>query len=391
MKKVVIVNAVRTPIGKMGQSLANVQAVKMGASVIEESVRRAKINPIEVDEVIFGNLMNFDYNNAARFSWLEAGFPVEVPATTVNKRCASSLSALVIGTMMIQTGNAEVVLTGGVESYSQNPMMLKRPEKAYPNSIQILDTKQAPEFIGNMSLLKTAENLADKYKISRIECDEFAVRSHNLASNAWENGVFKEQVIPFRVKNGKEDREIYRDDCIRNNCSLDDLSKLKSVVRADGAVTAGNSSPMNDGASAVMIMSEDKAKFLGLEPLATVKEYATVGCDPNYMGIGPVLATNKLLDKTGYKMKDFDLIEINEAFASQSIACLKEMGLYNQKDMERINVNGGAIAIGHPNAASGGILTARLIYEMRNRDLKRGLITFCIGGGQGFSIILERP
>lgn len=389
MKKVVIVNAIRTPIGKMGQSLSNVQATQMAAEVMKESVKRANINSNEVDEVIFGNLMNFDYNNVARFSWLEAGFSMNVPATTVNKRCASSLSALVIGTMMIQTGNADIVLTGGVESYSQNPVMLKRPEKAYPTNLQILNTKQAPDFIGNISLLSTAEKMAEKYNISRQECDEFSCRSHILASQAWEKGDFKEQVISVNAHIGKEDVEVYWDDCVRDNCTIDDLSKLRPVAKKDGVVTAGNSSPMNDGASALMIMSEEKAISLGLEPIAVVKEYATVGCDPNYMGMGPIIATNTLFNKTGYSMKDMDLIEINEAFASQSIACLKEMGLYNKKDMKRINVNGGAISIGHPNSASGGILAARLIYELKKRNLNRGLITFCVGGGQGFSIILE--
>ena len=357
---------------------------------MKESVQRAGIDPKEVDEVVFGNLMNFDYNNIARIAWLESGFPVEVPATVVNRRCASSLTAMVTGAMMVQTGNAEIVLTGGVESYSQNPFMVKRPETEYPNKLMVLETKQAPESIGNVPLLKTAENIAKKYNISREECDELALRSHMLASRAWKNGSFREQVVPVQVTQKKKEVTVNWDDCVRADCSMESLSKLKPAIDPAGVVTAGNSSPMNDGASAVMVMSEEKALSLGLKPLAVIKEFCAVGCDPNYMGMGPVYATKKLFDRTGLSFKDIDLIEINEAFASQSVACLKEMGLYNPEDMARVNVNGGAIAIGHPNAASGGILTARLIYELGYRDLRRGLVTFCVGGGQGFSVILEK-
>lgn len=391
MKKAVIVNAVRTPVGKRGKSLASVPASQLAAIAMKESVQRAGVDPKEIDEVIFGNLMNFDYNNIARVAWLEAGFPIETPATVVNRRCASSLTAMTYGAMMIQTGNAEVVLAGGVESYSQNPFMVKRPESGFPNKLSALETRQAPDSIGNIPLLKTAENIAKRYNISRQECDELALRSHMLAARAWENGAFKEQVVPVTMPKSKNGEiTVNWDDCVRADCSMESLAKLKPAVDPNGVVTAGNSSPMNDGASAVMIMSEEKARSLNLQPLAVIKEFCAVGCDPNYMGMGPVYATKKLFDKTGLSFKDIDLIEINEAFASQSVACLKEMGLYNPEDMKRINVNGGAIAIGHPNAASGGILTARLVYEMKYRNLRRGLITFCAGGGQGFSIILEK-
>lgn len=391
MKKAVIVNAVRTPVGKMGQSLAGVKASTLAAIVMKESVKRSNINPAEIDEVIFGNLLNFNNNNMARIGWLEAGLPLEVPATTINRRCASSLTAIAYAAMMIQTGNADAVLAGGVESYSQNPFMIKRPESAFPGKLTVLDTIQAPEEIGNVPLLVTAENIAKKYNLTRQECDEFAYRSHMLASKAWQNRKFDTHIIPVLVPRKKqEDLLVNWDDCVRSDTTVEALSKLKPVVAKDGIVTAGNSSPMNDGASAVMVMSEEKALSLGLKPIAIVKEFAAAGCDPNYMGLGPIYATNKLFTRTGLTFKDIDLIEINEAFASQSVACLKELGLFNSKDMERINVNGGAIAIGHPNAASGGILTARLIYEMQEKDLHRGLVTFCIGGGQGFSIILEK-
>ena len=390
MRNAVIVNAVRTPVGKMGQSLAAIPASTLASIAMKESVYRAKIDPKEIDEVIFGNLLNFDNNNIARIGWLEAGFPIEVPATTINRRCASSLTAIAYAAMMIQTGVADAVLAGGVESSSQNPFMIQRAQSSYPTKLKVLETKQAPDEIGNVPLLVTAENIAKKYNITRQECDEFAYRSHMLAANAWKNKKFDEQIVPVLVPRKKqEDLVVNWDDCVRPDTTLEALSKLKPVVDKQGVVTAGNSSPMNDGASAIMIMSEEKAKSLGLKPLAVVKEFAAAGCDPLYMGLGPIYSTNKLFAKTGLSFKDIDLIEINEAFASQSIACLKELGIYNSKDMERINVNGGAIAIGHPNAASGGILTARLIYEMLEKDLHRGLITFCIGGGQGFSILLE--
>ena len=334
MKKAVIVNAVRTPIGKRGQSLASIPASTLASVVIKESVNRAKIDPKEIDEVIFGNLLNFDNNNVGRIGWLEAGFPIEVPATTVNRRCASSLTAIANAAMMIQTGNAEAVLAGGVESYSQNPFMIKRTEGSYPTKLTVLETKQAPEEIGNVPLLVTAENVAKRYSLTRQECDEFAYRSHMLATKAWQNKEFDSHVVPVLVPRKKqEDLVVNWDDCVRADTTLEALSKLKPVVDKNGVVTAGNSSPMNDGASAVMVMSEEKALSLGLEPIAVIKEFAAAGCDPVYMGLGPIYSTRKLFNKTGLTFDDIDLIEINEAFASQSIACLKDLGLYNSKDM----------------------------------------------------------
>lgn len=392
MNKVVIVSALRTPVGKRGQSLSKLSPTSLSSIILQETLQRLNLDAGEVDEIIYGNLLNFDLNNAARLSWLEAGFPIETPGLTVNRRCASSLASLEIGTMMIQTGRADIVMTGGVESYSQNPFMIKRSEDAFPRQLKVLDTKQAPEFIGNIPLMMTAEKIAEKYNVSREESDEFACRSHQLASISWEKNYFSEQVIPITVPVRKKDDLIVNwDDCVNKNCTLEGLSKLKPVLKNDGIVTAGNSSPMNDGASAILIMSEKKAKEKGFEILGEVKESTSVGCDPTIMGIGPVPATSKLFKKTGYSFNDIDLIEINEAFACQTIACLKEFGLYNEKDMKKVNIEGGAISIGHPNAASGGILVARMIYALRRRGLRRGLITFCIGGGQGTSLIVENP
>ena len=390
-RKAVIVNALRTPVGKMRQSLASVSALTLAAEVMKESIRRAGIDPVQVDEVIFGNMMNYNHGSLAHMSWLAAGLPLEVPGVTVERRCASSLTALSLAVALIESGHAEVVLAGGVESYSQQPFLVKRPEQAYPASLQFLEVKRSPDNIGDIPMIQTAENLAQKYEISREACDEFALRSHRLAAEAWKAGRFDQQVIPIEVPQKKGPATVVAmDDCVRPDCSMEALARLKPVLKADGVVTAGNSSPMNDGASAMMVMSEERAQKEGLEPLGTVTAFASAGCHPHYMGYGPVVATEKLMAQTGLTLKDFDLIEINEAFAAQSLACLKVLGLNDPDDMKRINVNGGAISIGHPNAASGGILTARILYEMQRRGVKRGLITFCIGGGQGMSLVVER-
>lgn len=386
MRDAVIVKALRTPIGKMGKSLATVSAIDLGTHVIKAIIEQSGVDPKEIDEVIFGNLLNFDYGNIARVSVLNADLPFSIPALTVDRQCSSSLNAIALGAMMISTGNVDVVLAGGTESYSQNPIMLKRPERAYSDAVVISGLKTSVEKVGNPTMIQTAENLAKMYKIDRKECDEFAYRSHHLASEAWNKGYFAEQVVNYEVK-GKKGTTILvdMDDSVRSDCSMDSLAKLKPVYEG-GIVTAGNSSPQNDAASAVLIMTREKAKELGLEILAKVTGFASAGVDPNIMGIGPVYSTRKLLQKHGLKLEDIDLIELNEAFAAQSIPCIRELGI----DIDRLNVNGGAIAIGHPLAASGGILVARLVHEMKRRDAKRGLVTFCCGGGQGFSVLFER-
>ena len=386
MRDAVIVKALRTPIGKMGKSLATVSAIDLGTHVIKAIIEQSGVDPKEIDEVIFGNLLNFDYGNIARVSVLNADLPFSIPALTVDRQCSSSLNAIALGAMMISTGNVDVVLAGGTESYSQNPIMLKRPERGYSDAVVISGLKTSVEKVGNPTMIQTAENLAKMYKIDRKECDEFAYRSHHLASEAWNKGYFADQVVNYEVKGKKGATTLVdMDDSIRSDCSMDSLAKLKPVYEG-GIVTAGNSSPQNDAASAVLIMTRQKAKELGLEILAKVTGFASAGVDPNIMGIGPVYSTRKLLQKHGLKLEDIDLIELNEAFAAQSIPCIRELGI----DIDRLNVNGGAIAIGHPLAASGGILVARLVHEMKRRDAKRGLVTFCCGGGQGFSVLFER-
>lgn len=390
-RRAAVVEAVRTPVGKMRQSLASMPAMTLAAGVIKACVDRTGIDPSQVDEVLFSNLMNNDNASPARMAWLAAGLPMQVPGVSIERRCASSLTSLSFAAMLIESGHADVALAGGVDSYSQQPIFIKRPEQAYPGTLKVLEVKRSPDNIGDVSMIQTAENLAEKYDISREACDEFACRSHRLAARAWAEGLFDRQVIPVSVPQRKgEPKLVTMDDCVRPDCTMESLSRLKPVIKADGVVTAGNSSPMNDGASAMLVMSEERAQREGLEPLGVVTAFASAGCHPHYMGYGPVVATQKLMAQTGLGLRDFDLIEINEAFAAQSLACLKELGLDNEDDMARINVNGGAISIGHPNAASGGILVARILYEMKRRNARRGLVTFCIGGGQGMSLVLER-
>lgn len=390
-RRAAVVEAVRTPVGKMRQSLASVPAMTLAAGVIKACVERTGIDPGQVDEVLFSNLMNNDNASPARMAWLAAGLPMEVPGASIERRCASSLTSLSFAAMLIESGHADMALAGGVDSYSQQPILIKRPEQAYPGTLKVLEVKRSPDNIGDVSMIQTAENLAEKYGISREACDEFSCRSHRLAAKAWAEGLFDRQVVPVSVPQRKgEPKLVTMDDCVRPDCTMESLSRLKPVIKADGVVTAGNSSPMNDGASAMLVMSEERAGREGLEPLGVVTAFASAGCHPHYMGYGPVVATRKLMAQTGLGLRDFDLIEINEAFAAQSLACLKELGLDNEEDMARINVNGGAISIGHPNAASGGILVARILYEMKRRNARRGLVTFCIGGGQGMSLVLER-
>lgn len=387
MKNAVIVEVARTPVGKFRQALASFDAPALGALAMKKVVEKAGINPAVIDEVIFGNLFNYNWLNLARVAVLEAGFPISVPAITINRQCASSLNAVAMAASLIMTGAAEVVLAGGVESYSKQPILVKKPDSAYPMTLEVEPLKLSTNDIGDPPMIITAENLAKKYGITREECDEFALNSHKKAAAAWERGFYNGETFPIEIQQKKGDPVIFNiDECVRADASMEALGRLKPVLVKDGVVTAGNSSPMNDGASAILLMSDEKAKEYGLKPLAKVTAFASAGVDPNIMGIGPVYSTRKLMENTGLTIDDFDIIELNEAFAAQSIACIKELEI----DTGKVNPNGGAIAIGHPNAASGGILTARTVRYMEEKDLKRGLISFCVGGGQGFSCLLER-
>jgi len=374
----------------MRGDFAAIPVPKLGAIPMKAAVEKIKLDPAAIDDVIYGNIFGQDWGNVARNCVLEADFPDSVPAVTVDRQCSSSLNALAMGASMIQTGQADIVLTGGVESYSQFPFFIKRPSDAYPMNLDVLPYKSSvPGGRGdNLPMILTAENLAKQYSITREECDAFALSSHQKAAAAWQNGYFSDQVVPVTLPQRKgPDKVVDVDVCIRPDASLEAMAKLRPVMLKEGVVTAGNSSPMNDGASAIVIMSEEKANEMGLEALAIVRESAAAGCDPMIMGIGPVYSTRNLMKRFGYTLDDFALIELNEAFAVQSLACIKELGL----DQSKVNVEGGAIAIGHPNGASGGMLAGRMVYALRRRNMKFGLVSFCIGGGQGFSLVLENP
>lgn len=387
MREAVIVSVARTPVGKRGLALGTFEAPVLGAMAMQKAVERAGLDPESIDEVIFGNLFNYNYGNLARVAVLKAGFPITVPAITVDRQCSSSLNAVAFGASLIMSGACDTVLCGGVESYSKMPLMVKRPELGYPMELEFTGLSVSTKEIGDPPMIITAENLAKKYHLSREELDAFALGSHKKAAAAWDRGFFDDEIFPIEIPQKKGAPTIFkRDECVRADASMEGMAKLKPVLLADGMVTAGNSSPMNDGASAIVLTNKDRASELGLEPLAKVTGFASAGVDPNIMGIGPVPATRKLMKRMGLTIDDFDIIELNEAFASQSLACINELNV----DMNRINPNGGAIAIGHPNAASGGILMCRTVRHMKQQNLKRGLISFCCGGGQGFSLVVER-
>ena len=386
-REAVIVSAVRTPVGRCRGALAAVGAPELGALVIAEAVRRAGLQGEEVEEVIFGNLGNNDSANLARVVVLQAGLPFTVPAITIDRQCSSGLNAIAIGALMIEAGEADIVVAGGTESDSNRPHLMEKARVAYQVAPpQWLVRRTAPGAL-NVSMGTTAENLGRKYHITREECDAFALESHRKAAAAQAAGRFDAQMIPVTVpgKRGKT-TVVDRDECVRPESTMETLGRLPTAFEPDGVCTAGNSSPMSDGAGAVVLMDRETAEKKGLEPLAVFRGFAVTGCDPSIMGIGPVEAIRKVLRKTGLTLEEMDLIELNEAFATQSIACIRELGL----DMDKVNVNGGALALGHPLAGTGAILTAKLLYELKRRRARYGLVAFCMAGGQGGAAVFER-
>ena len=386
-REAVIVSAVRTPVGRCRGALAAVGAPELGALVIAEAVRRAGLQGDEVEEVIFGYLGNNDSANLARVVTLQAGLPFTVPAITIDRQCSSGLNAIAIGALMIEAGEADIVVAGGTESDSNRPHLMEKARVAYQVAPpQWLVRRTAPGAL-NVSMGTTAENLGRKYHITREECDAFALESHRKAAAAQAAGRFDEQMIPVTVpgKRGKT-TVVDRDECVRPESTMETLGSLPTAFEPDGVCTAGNSSPMSDGAGAVVLMDRETAEKKGLEPLAVFRGFAVTGCDPSIMGIGPVEAIRKVLRKTGLTLEEMDLIELNEAFATQSIACIRELGL----DMDKVNVNGGALALGHPLAGTGAILTAKLLYELKRRRARYGLVAFCMAGGQGGAAVFER-
>lgn len=389
---VVIVSAVRTAIGQFNGALSSVSAPKLGAIVIEEALNRAKTAKEDVDEVIMGNVLQAGLGqNPARQAAIQAGLPENVPAMTINKVCGSGLKAVHLGAQAIMLGDADVIVAGGMENMTRAPYLLDKARSGY----RMGDGKIVDSMIkdglwcafNDYHMGMTAENLCDRYGLTREQQDAFAASSQQKAVKAIEEGVFDDEIVPVTIPQRKGDPIIFKtDEFPRKGTTPDSLAKLRPAFKKDGSVTAGNASGINDGAAAVVLMSRKKAETLGLKPLAVIKANASGAVDPSVMGIGPVPAVKKALGKTNLTMADLQLIEANEAFAAQSLAVGKEL----EFDQTVVNVNGGAIALGHPIGASGTRILVTLLHEMNRRDLKYGLATLCIGGGQGVATIVER-
>ena len=390
-KKIVLAGACRTAIGKMGGALSNTPAADLGAIVIKEALNRAGVKPEQVDEVLMGCVIQAAQGqNVARQASIKAGLPIEVPAVTLNVVCGSGLNCVNQAAAMIKAGMADIVVAGGMENMSMAPYALTKARFGYRmNDAKIIDTmtNDALTDAFNHYHMITAENICDKYGLTREELDEFAANSQQKTEKAQNEGKFDDEIVPVPVKVKKEIVEFKKDEGPRAGSTVETLSKLRCCSGKEGGlVTAGNASGINDGAAAIVVMSEEKAKELGVTPMATWVDGALAGVEPEIMGIGPVAATRKVMERTGLTVDDMDLIEANEAFAAQSVAVAKDLNF----DMSKVNVNGGAIALGHPVGASGCRILVTLLHEMQKRDAKKGLATLCIGGGMGCATIVER-
>lgn len=399
MAEAVIVGAVRTAVGRYGGALKDVRPDDLAALTIRAVVDQAGIDPAAIDDVILGctNQAGEDSRNVARMAVLLAGFPETIPGQTVNRLCASGLQAVNTAAISIQAGVGEIFVAGGVESMTRAPLVMAKPTTPFPRGkVEMEDSTIGWRFTNPrhadryepISLGETAENVAEKHEIGRERQDEFALASHQKAVAAAREGRFAHEIIPVPVPQprGAPSKIFDTDEHPRADTSLEALAQLRPAFKPGGTVTAGNSSGVNDGAAALLMMSLDKARELGLKPLARYIDSAAAGVNPLFMGIGPIPATRKLLDRTGMSVDQLDLVELNEAFASQSLACIDELGL----PMDRVNVNGGAIAIGHPLGCSGARITTTLVHEMGRRGSRYGLATLCVGVGQGVSTLFER-
>lgn len=391
MKEVVIVSAVRTAVGNFGGSLAGLSAVEIGVVAAKEAIKRAGINPDEVSETIIGNILSAGLGqNIARQIAIKSGIPDTKPAMTINKLCGSGLRAVSMAAQFIMLGDADVVLAGGTESMSNAPYLIPQGRNGFRMGHgQVFDSMildGLTDAFGNYHMGITAENIAERWNISREEQDLFACESQRRAEEAQKAGRFIDEIVPVSIPQRKGDPIVFdTDEFPKHGMKIEKLSALKPAFKKDGTVTAGNASGINDGASMLIIMSAAKAQQLGLKPLARILSYANAAIDPAIMGYGPVPASNAALAKTGLTINDIDLVEANEAFAAQSIAVVRDLKL----DSEKVNVNGGAIALGHPIGASGARILTSLIYEMKRRNSSKGLATLCIGGGQGTALIIE--
>ena len=393
MREVVIVSAARTPMGSFGGSLKGIPTRKLGAIAIKAAVERAGIKPEMVDEVIMGCVLQGALGqNVSRQMSLDAGLPIEVPTMTINKVCGSGLRAVELAAQIIKAGDADIIVAGGAENMSATAYALPTGRfGARMNNTQMVDMMVNDglwDAFNNYHMGITAENVAEQWGITREELDEFAVTSQNRAEAAIKAGKFKDEIVPVEIPQRKGDPVIFdTDEFPKFGTTMEKVAKLKGAFKKDGVVTAANASGTNDAGAALVVMAKEKAEELGLTPMCTIKSYASAGVDPKIMGVGPIPASTKALEKAGLKMEDIDLVEANEAFASQSLAVRKELGL----DPEKTNVNGGAIALGHPIGASGARILISLIYEMQKReDAKLGLATLCIGGGMGTALIVEK-
>jgi acetyl-CoA C-acetyltransferase len=392
MRDVVIVSAARTPIGSFGGSLKDIPAAKLGGIAIKEALKRAGVDPAAVDEVIFGNVLQGGLGqNVARQAAIAAGLPVEVPSLTLNKVCGSGLRSVSLAAQIIKAGDADIVVAGGAENMSASgyivPSARWGARMGDAKLVDIMVNDGLTDAFHKYHMGITAENVAEKWKLTREEIDAFSANSQQKAVAAIKAGKFKDEIIPVEIPQRKGDPKIFdTDEYPKDGVTAESVGKLKPAFKPDGGiVTAANASGINDSAAALVVMSAEKAAELGIKPLAKIIGYGSAGVDPAIMGVGPIEATRKALKKAGLEVKDLDLVEANEAFATQCIAVGKELGF----DPEKLNVNGGAIALGHPIGASGARILITLLYEMRRRNVKHGLATLCIGGGQGTSLVVE--
>ncbi len=393
MKEVVIASATRTAIGKFGGSLKGIPTRQLGAIVIKDAIERAGIKPEQVDEVVMGCVLQGGLGqNVARQMMLDAGLPVETPALTINSVCGSGMRAVELASQIIKAGDADIVVAGGAENMSATAFAMPAARWGArmfnTNMVDMMVNDGLWDAFNNYHMGMTAENVAEQWGLTREELDEFSVISQQRAEKAVDGGVFDEEIVPVTIPQRKGDPIVFnRDEHLTRGSSMEKVAKLRPAFKKDGGVvTAANASGINDSGAAVVVMSKEKADELGIEPMATIVSYASAGVDPSIMGVGPVPSSKKALEKAGLTIEDMDLVEANEAFAAQSLAVRKDLGL----DPEKTNVNGGAIALGHPIGASGCRILVTLLYEMKRRDAKKGLATLCIGGGMGTALVVSR-
>jgi 3-oxoadipyl-CoA thiolase len=397
MREAVVVDAIRTPVGRYGGVLKDVRSDDMAALCIKEIAKRNNLDPGKVEDVIFGcsNQAGDDNRNVGRMALLLAGFPIEVGGQTINRLCGSALNAINSAAQAIKVGEGDVFIAGGTESMTRSPFVFGKAETAFPREVKVFDSTIGWRFINpkmaekypTLGMGETAELVAEKYAITRQEQDEFALGSQKKWGAAFDAGKFKDEMVNVPVPGKKgEVTMVDRDEHPRPDVTMEGLAKLKPAFKKDGTVTAGNASGVNDGAAATLLMEAQTAKALGYKPMVRIVASAVAGVHPSYMGLGPIPATRKALQRAGLKIDDIDLVELNEAFAAQSIPCIRELGL----DPAKVNVNGGAIAIGHPLGSTGARIFATLVHEMKRRDARYGLVTMCIGVGQGIATIVEK-